>query len=103
MMNEQSNDFVWLQKWYHSHCDGDWEHDCRIHISTIDNPGWSVMINLENTELEEKKFNEIDIEISPDNWLICFIKNRKFEGCGGPVNLPEIFRIFRNWAENEPE
>jgi hypothetical protein len=35
-----------LQSWYESHCDGDWEHDKRIRIGTLDNPGWRVYINL---------------------------------------------------------
>ncbi len=55
------NDFLWLQYWYQIHCNGDWEHSSRIHIGTIDNPGWSLTINLEDTELESKEFQQIDI------------------------------------------
>jgi hypothetical protein len=97
----REEDFLWLQKWYQAQCNGDWEHSYGISIETMDNPGWSITIDLENTELEGKRFDEFEFEMSDDNWLICFIKNKKFEGRGGPLNLSEIFKIFRNWAECE--
>lgn len=28
-----------LQQWYHSMCDGDWEHCYGVKIETSDNPG----------------------------------------------------------------
>lgn len=30
------NIFEWLQNWYISNCDGEWEHWKRIKISTVD-------------------------------------------------------------------
>ena len=42
-----------LEKWFFSHCDNDWEHDNRIEIYNLDNPGWGVKIDLSDT------FNEI--------------------------------------------
>lgn len=92
------DDLLWLQKWYQVHCDGDWEHDQRIRIKTIDNPGWSVTINLMNTELQEKSFIKFEYDRSPLNWLICFVKDDKFEGRCGPLNLLEVLHIFRKWA-----
>ena len=41
----------WLQNWYHSNCDGGWEHLYGVKIDTLDNPGWSVAIDLEDTEI----------------------------------------------------
>jgi hypothetical protein len=101
-MNEDN--LLWLQKWYYSYCNGDWEHENIINIVTIDNPGWSLTINLENTDLQDKKFNKLNLERNVDNWLFCQIKNNKFEGRCGPVNLSEVIQIFRNWVEdNEKE
>ncbi|MDO7908781.1 Imm53 family immunity protein [Paenibacillus sp. JX-17] len=37
----------WLQEWYASQCDGDWEHSNGIKITSIDNPGWYVEINID--------------------------------------------------------
>lgn len=94
------NNLIWLLRWYHSQCNGDWEHGTGIHIDTIDNPGWSIAINLENTEFEDKKFQEVELEYTEHNWLICFKKNNVFEGRCGPLNLPEVLKIFRDWAES---
>jgi hypothetical protein len=48
-----------LQNWYQSHCDGDWEHSNGVRIGNLDNPGWSVMIDLVGTELAERVFSEM--------------------------------------------
>ncbi|MGW1432997.1 Imm53 family immunity protein [Streptomyces sp. NPDC002431] len=42
----------WLQGWYSAQCDEDWEHEWGVRINTLDNPGWSVRIDLEDTDLE---------------------------------------------------
>ena len=44
--------FEWLQNWFKSQCDGDWEHEYGVKIETVDNPGWYVVINLTGTECE---------------------------------------------------
>ena len=41
-----------LQRWYSSQCDGDWEHQLGVEITTLDNPGWLVRIELRHTPLE---------------------------------------------------
>ncbi len=94
------DDFLWLQKWYQIHCNGDWEHGSGIHLHTIDNPGWSLTINLEDTELGNRIFQQLDINRSEKDWVFCEIKNIKFQARCGVCNLTEILRIFRNWAEN---
>jgi hypothetical protein len=93
----------WLQKWYSNHCNGDWEHGNSVHIGTLDNPGWSISINLDDTELESKLFLKIKIERSETDWLTCFVENKKFEGRCGPYNLLEVLHIFRDWVENSDE
>lgn len=35
-----------LQDWYCSQCNGDWEHGYGVSIETLDNPGWSLKIEL---------------------------------------------------------
>ncbi len=35
-----------LQGWFLAHCNGDWEHSHGVSIATLDNPGWSIEINL---------------------------------------------------------
>lgn len=96
----KGNDFEWLMNWYHSQCDGDWEHSARIRIGTIDNPGWSISINLEDTELEETNFEEFEKENSKADWVMCFIKNSHFQGYCSPLNFLEVLQVFRKWVEN---
>jgi len=89
---------IWLQNWYASQCNGEWEHSYGIHIGTLDNPGWTIDINLRETELENKFMNEIEIERSDDDWIDCFIRDKHFKGNGGPHNLIELLTIFKDWA-----
>src|SRR5262245_23403385 len=95
----KNDDLSWIVKWYHDHCDGDWEHDKRIHIGTIDNPGWSITINLVSTELKKKEDEKIKIDRSKNDWFVCFKKDYQFEGRCGPLNLHEILNSFRTWGE----
>jgi hypothetical protein len=92
------NILIWLQNWYYQYCDGDWEHNETINISTIDNPGWFISIDLEGTDCENKSFQNIEKEISENDWVHCFLRDGKFEGAGGPCNLFEILSIFKEWA-----
>jgi hypothetical protein len=45
-----------IQVWYAAQCDGDWEHQYGVSIETLDNPGWSVTIDLSGTSLENIRF-----------------------------------------------
>ena len=94
----KQNSFLWLQHWYQSHCNGDWEHGPGIHISTIDNPGWSIKIDLQDTELQNKQFNRIHVEHTENDWIICFVEESSFQGACGPTNLLEVLMIFQKWA-----
>lgn len=89
---------AWLQEWYYKYCDGDWEHQERIKITTLDNPGWYILINLKETELETKNFNSLIIERSDNDWIHCNVKNSLFTVAGGPRNLDEMLSIFYNWV-----
>lgn len=91
--------FELLQDWYYSKCDGDWEHEFGIKIDTLDNPGWSISIDLKFTELANKEFTEIDKQISENNWVQCKVDKERFIGAGGPQNLTEIIEIFFNWTQ----
>ncbi|MDL2225934.1 immunity 53 family protein [Eubacteriales bacterium OttesenSCG-928-M02] len=91
---------VWLQEWYKSQCDGDWEHLYGVKIDNIDNPGWSVIIDLLDTNVEFKEFKKIFIDHGDDSWITCFIRDGKFHGVGDSNRLLEILTIFRDWVES---
>lgn len=89
----------WLQKWYADNCDGSWEHMNVIKIETLDNPGWRVKIDLEDTDLENKPFEEINCDNGDDDWLRCWIKDAVFNGAGDPSKLETMLSVFKEWAE----
>jgi hypothetical protein len=89
---------IWLQEWYYRCCDGDWEHQYGVHIGTLDNPGWSVDIDVVGTDLEAKAFQEVRINRSDQDWIVCSVKDGVFKGRGGPRNLEEILNSFCSWV-----
>ena len=90
----------WLEKWYKKQCDGDWEHMFGVQIYTLDNPGWRVKIDIADTELEEKYFEEYKEYIDDNYWIMCQIKDKKFDAGGDPSKLEKIIYIFKEWAES---
>lgn len=97
-MNENNVNF--LENWFWSQCNEDWEHLYGIKIDTLDNPGWLITIDLEDTEYVNKLFSEIDIQRKENDWIQCKIEEGKFIGAGGPFNLNELIQIFRNWTNS---
>jgi len=93
-----------IEVWYLSQCNEIWEHSYGVRIGTIDNPGWSVEIELKDTNLMNKAFSARTYgvhEHSADpenNWIYCNVEDNKFIGYGGPKKLEEILNIFLTWA-----
>lgn len=96
----EDNNLIWLLNWFERQCDGDWEHSNGVRIGTLDNPGWCLTVSLYETECQSKPFQDIQIDRSEDDWLHCFVRDGKFEGPCGLKNLPEVLKIFREWAES---
>jgi len=42
----------WLTQWYLAQCNDDWEHLYGVKIDTLDNPGWSLRIELTGTAMQ---------------------------------------------------
>jgi len=97
-MTRVLSDLEWLQSFYSSLCDGDWEHSYGFKIDNIDNPGWSVEFDLSNTALSDSVFTEVTIERTDIDWVRCEVKDQKFIGYCGASNLVEMFSIFRKWV-----
>ena len=89
-----------LQQWYQSHCNEDWEQQYGITIETIDNPGWSIEVDLMETELEGKSFDAIDISRPETDWMKCWVEDEKYVGMGAPSKLDDILRTFLRWAHD---
>ena len=104
MINTDGKLIKRLQNWYASMCNNDWEHTYGIFISNIDNPGWSLKVELKDTYLYNVDFKRLKKQRKNENdWIICKIEEGNFQGYGGPRNLDELLKIFLNWAEkNSP-
>ncbi len=99
-----------LQEWYLSQCDRDWEHSYGVSVTTLDNPGWSISIDLEDTEMADVPFAERRENISDDSngdnsdldWLVCTKQDTKFSGHGGPRQTgrkkPDWLRSAPSWT-----
>jgi Immunity protein 53 len=92
-----------LEAWYASQCDGDWEHSFGVTIEALDNPGWAVWIDLAETPLAGRPFEQVRIDRSPEDWLRCSVEADAFKGYGGPGNLHQILDVFARWAKTEAE
>lgn len=92
-------DLIRLEEWFHGQCDGTWEHQYGVRVETLDNPGWSVEIDLRGTPLHGETLAAIEIDRTPVDWIRVRLEDDEFKGFGGPRNLGEIIRIFLRWAD----
>ena len=84
-----------LQNWYKINCNGEWEHNCKFSIETLDNPGWSIILDLHETSLENLEYKrDYQNKENVFDWYIIRMKNKSFNiGCG-PDNLEKTLKIF---------
>ena len=90
----------WLQNWYTRQCDGKWEHEYGIKIETLDNPGWSIVIDLKNTELEKLKIPYSLNEKTDEDWFGYSIENGVFKAAGGAQSLSVIIELFKGLIDS---
>lgn len=90
----------WLQQWYIAQCDGDWEHEYGVKIENIDNPGWSLTIDLKGTDLEGFELQYTIQEKSTTEWRGYSVSNNVFKGVGGPGELSKLIEIFKEVNTN---
>jgi len=90
----------WLMRWYAGQCDGEWEHGSGITIDTLDNPGWSLKIELTGTPLDGKTLDRRTHNYEHQSeWWTCWTEDNQFRGAGGPQQLGPMIQVFREWAE----
>lgn len=88
-----------IQQWFIYHCNGDYEHNNGVSITTLDNPGWKLRVDLEGTELEDQLFENFEIDEGDKKWIFCRKKHLFFEGACDIHSLTEMLNIFLNWAD----
>ncbi|CCG52179.1 Protein of unknown function [Flavobacterium indicum GPTSA100-9 = DSM 17447] len=85
----------WFEEWFYNQCNEDWEHGYGIKIETIDNPGWEITIDLENTKINLEKIDWILIGDYENSWVGYKIEEKKFNGACSPKNLNILIQIFK--------
>ena len=104
----------WLEQWYRSQCNGEWEHEHGIVLQTLDNPGWLLKVDLVGTthaklatdrslEVVGDPPGESNQNIGGDEWMSCEIKEGRFVGAGDPSRLTDILMSFRRFVEATTE
>jgi hypothetical protein len=88
-----------LQAWYVTQCNGGWEHEFGIRIATLDNPGWHVEVDLEETDLEARQFQAVHLCRSDHDWIHAVTEDAAWSASCGPGNLAETLDLFLTWAE----
>lgn len=89
----------WLQQWYKSQCDGNWEHIRGVKIETLDNPGWSVEIDFNDTNFEINDVPWSLNENSESDWIGYKVTNNVFNGSGDSLKLNSILELFKKIIE----
>ncbi|KAA5535568.1 immunity 53 family protein [Paenimyroides baculatum] len=85
----------WIENWFMSNCDGEWEHENIIKIESTSNPGWNIEITLSDTSLEGVNVDYFLNEISDDNWYGYKVSNNKFTGVGDSSKLIFLLELFK--------
>ena len=92
-----------LQDWYKSNCNDDWEHSYGISIQTLDNPGWIVKVDLQETDLETLQFaRQFQSSTDENDWFTCKIQDGSLAIACGPENLEQVLTIFLDEIVERP-
>ena len=92
------DELIWLMDWYNSQCNNSWERQFGVQLTTTDNPGWHLTVNLEQTHLEALDFERVE-HLGDDSWWQCWTQDKQFLASCGPRDLPAVLAVFRKWAE----
>ncbi len=88
-----------LSDWYLAQCDGLWEHGQGLSITTIDNPGFALKINLKGTPLEDAVFDRIEVEYeTEEHWYTCWKEDGTFNAAGAPSRVDDMIECFLDWS-----
>jgi hypothetical protein len=92
-----------LESWFAQQCDGEWEHENLLKIETIDNPGWSISIDLTGI-ITENATNKpwALIRDDVDNWYGFKLVEGVFSAWGGQSSLEELIEILLNYTSENP-
>ena len=94
-----------FQAWYESNCDDDWEHHYGLELTTLDNPGWAITVDLNDTDQEDHNFEETKVNYDDErDWIRVWKDGSKLKGACGPRQLDAMLLILADWLTlREPQ
>jgi len=98
----QRDNLEWLDLWYQSQCDGDWEHSRGMWLESLTDPGWQLTIHLAGTSAANIGPQRLQFDTLCGEWIKCSIFDGRFEGSGDPRKLEQIIGVFRQWVDVAP-
>ena len=66
----------------------------------MDNPGWHLKINLNETKVENNVLERTRIDRGEKDWIMYWVEKRVFHAACGPLNLSEAIKIFVDWFDS---
>ena len=94
------NIIKWLEEWYSSQCNGDWEHENVIKIEAVSNPGWYITIDLNYTSMEFMNVDVGVVEKGENDWYFYRIVDHQFHASGDPGKLTFLLEKFKELADS---
>jgi hypothetical protein len=88
-----------LQRWYVQQCNDEWEHSYGVRIDTLDNPGWTFVVDLVDTAHASTTRDWSRVERSEHDWVHWRVHEDRFEAACGPTNLNEAILAFLDLVE----
>jgi hypothetical protein len=88
-----------IQSWYASNCDGEWEHEFGIRMATTDNPGWHVKIDVCETNLEGVLVERLRRDLPEGGWMIAWSDGKVFQAACSPLSLGDVDGFFKKVTE----
>ncbi|WP_394813704.1 Imm53 family immunity protein [Streptomyces hazeniae] len=88
-----------MQSWYASNCDGEWEHEFGLKIATTDNPGWHIKIDVCETSLEGILVERERCEFPDGEWMIAWSDGTVFQAACSPLSLCRVDAFFERLSK----
>jgi|HubBroStandDraft_1064217.scaffolds.fasta_scaffold273794_1 hypothetical protein len=98
-MATQQDNLEWLEDWYQSQCNGDWENSRGMRLESLNDPGWRLTIHLDGTSAANSRPQQLNLDTPCGEWINCSISEDRFQGSGDPRKLEQIIGIFRHWVD----
>lgn len=92
-----------LEQWYREQCDGEWEHAYGIRIETLDNPGWSLVVDLVDTTADGLTLGHRQHDTGEPDWVYWSSDGKTFQAHAGPTGLARIVGAFLSFVDGVHE